>query len=53
MAQTRLLGILCNWSPFACFNAAGMAHLKMPSNAMGIPVFSSIAVMSGVKSAAL
>ena len=32
MAQTRLLGIVCNWSPFACLNAAGMAHLKMPSN---------------------
>src|SRR5512136_1164732 len=32
MAQTHLLGIFCNWSPFACFNAAGMAHLKMPSN---------------------
>jgi coenzyme F420-reducing hydrogenase delta subunit len=32
MAQTRLLGIFCNWSPFACLNAAGMAHLKMPSN---------------------
>ena len=32
MAQTHLLGIFCNWSPFACLNAAGMAHLKMPSN---------------------
>src|SRR5512135_1603832 len=32
MVQTRLLGIVCNWSPFACFNAAGMVHLKMPSN---------------------
>ncbi len=32
MAGTRLLGIFCNWSPFACFNAAGMSHLKMPSN---------------------
>jgi len=30
MARTNLLGIFCNWSPFACFNAAGMAHLKMP-----------------------
>jgi len=30
MAKTRLLGIFCNWSPFACLNAAGMAHLKMP-----------------------
>jgi len=26
----RLLGILCNWSPFACFNAAAMAHLELP-----------------------
>jgi coenzyme F420-reducing hydrogenase delta subunit len=32
MAQIHLLGIFCNWSPFACLNAAGMAHLKMPSN---------------------
>ena len=32
MAKTRLLGIFCNWSPFACLNAAGMAHLKMPSD---------------------
>ena len=32
MTQTHLLGIFCNWSPFACLNAAGMAHLKMPSN---------------------
>ncbi len=30
MVQTRLLGIFCNWSPFACLNAAGMAHLNMP-----------------------
>jgi coenzyme F420-reducing hydrogenase delta subunit len=30
MEQTLLLGICCNWSPFACLNAAGMAHLKMP-----------------------
>jgi coenzyme F420-reducing hydrogenase delta subunit len=30
MEQTRLLGIFCNWSPFACLNAAGMAHLKTP-----------------------
>ena len=30
MARTNLLGIFCNWSPFACFNAAGMAHFKMP-----------------------
>jgi coenzyme F420-reducing hydrogenase delta subunit len=38
MTPTRLLGILCNWSPFACFNAAGMAHLKMPSNCRFIRV---------------
>ena len=31
-APIHLLGIFCNWSPFACFNAAGMVHLKMPSN---------------------
>lgn len=30
MERTRLLGIFCNWSPFACLNAAGMAHYKMP-----------------------
>jgi coenzyme F420-reducing hydrogenase delta subunit len=30
MEQTRLFGFVCNWSPFACLNAAGMAHLKMP-----------------------
>ena len=30
MERTRLLGIFCNWSPFACLNAAGMAHFKMP-----------------------
>lgn len=28
--HTRLLGIFCNWSPFACLNAAGQAHLEMP-----------------------
>jgi coenzyme F420-reducing hydrogenase delta subunit len=27
---TRLLAICCNWSPFACLNAAGQAHLEMP-----------------------
>jgi coenzyme F420-reducing hydrogenase delta subunit len=30
MQRTRLLGIFCNWSPFACLNAAGMAHYRMP-----------------------
>jgi coenzyme F420-reducing hydrogenase delta subunit len=28
--RVRLLGICCNWSPFACYNAAGMARLAMP-----------------------
>jgi coenzyme F420-reducing hydrogenase delta subunit len=32
MKQIRLLGICCNWSPFACYNAAGMAQMKMPEN---------------------
>lgn len=32
MKKVRLLGICCNWSPFACYNAAGMAHMKMPDN---------------------
>lgn len=32
MKQVRILGICCNWSPFACYNAAGMTGMKMPSN---------------------
>lgn len=32
MSEVRLLGICCNWSPFACYNAAGMAQIKMPEN---------------------
>jgi len=28
----RILGICCNWSPFACYNAAGMTEMKMPPN---------------------
>jgi coenzyme F420-reducing hydrogenase delta subunit len=28
----NLLGICCNWSPYACYNAAGMAHTKLPPN---------------------
>ncbi|MBN1383155.1 MAG: hydrogenase iron-sulfur subunit [Deltaproteobacteria bacterium] len=32
MKKVRLLGICCNWSPFACYNAAGMARMKMPDN---------------------
>jgi coenzyme F420-reducing hydrogenase delta subunit len=25
-----VLGIFCNWSPWACYNAAGMARLPLP-----------------------
>jgi coenzyme F420-reducing hydrogenase delta subunit len=32
MKEVKLLGICCNWSPFACYNAAGMAQMKMPDN---------------------
>jgi len=32
MEPVRILGICCNWSPFACYNAAGMTGLNMPSN---------------------
>jgi coenzyme F420-reducing hydrogenase delta subunit len=32
MKQANLLGICCNWSPYACYTAAGMARLEMPSN---------------------
>lgn len=32
MARANLLGICCNWSPFACYNAAGMAKMEMPEN---------------------
>jgi coenzyme F420-reducing hydrogenase delta subunit len=32
MPRVNLLGICCNWSPFASYNAAGMAQLKMPPN---------------------
>lgn len=32
MKNVKLLGICCNWSPFACYNAAGMAQIKMPDN---------------------
>ena len=32
MNRVKLLGICCNWSPYACFNAAGMAKLEMPPN---------------------
>jgi coenzyme F420-reducing hydrogenase delta subunit len=32
MNKVRILGICCNWSPFACYNAAGMTGMSMPSN---------------------
>ena len=32
MKRVSLLGICCNWSPYACYTAAGMAHLKIPPN---------------------
>ena len=32
MEPLRILGICCNWSPFACYNAAGMTGMSMPAN---------------------
>ena len=32
MKEVTLLGICCNWSPYACYTAAGMARMKMPPN---------------------
>jgi coenzyme F420-reducing hydrogenase delta subunit len=32
VAQVNLLALCCNWSPYACYNAAGMAKLNMPLN---------------------
>ncbi|HUH66489.1 MAG TPA: hydrogenase iron-sulfur subunit [Syntrophales bacterium] len=32
MEPVRILGICCNWSPFACYNAAGMTGMTMPAN---------------------
>lgn len=32
MEQVQILGICCNWSPFACYNAAGMTGMSMPEN---------------------
>jgi coenzyme F420-reducing hydrogenase delta subunit len=32
MERVKILGICCNWSPFACYNAAGMTGTSMPSN---------------------
>jgi len=39
MKRVKLVGICCNWSPYACFNAAGMSRMKMP------PDFALIRVM--------
>lgn len=39
LEEVKLLGICCNWSPFACYNAAGMTGMKIPPN------FSLIRVM--------
>jgi coenzyme F420-reducing hydrogenase delta subunit len=32
MEDVKILGICCNWSPFACYNAAGMTGLNLPLN---------------------
>ena len=32
MEPVHILGICCNWSPFACYNAAGMTGMSMPAN---------------------
>lgn len=32
MKRVNLLGICCNWSPYACYTAAGMARMKIPPN---------------------
>jgi len=32
MERINLFGICCNWSPYACYNAAGMAGMNMPPN---------------------
>jgi len=32
MERANLLAICCNWSPFACYNAAAMARIQMPPN---------------------
>ncbi|MDY6935364.1 MAG: hydrogenase iron-sulfur subunit [Spirochaetota bacterium] len=32
MKRANLLGICCNWSPWACYNAACMAGMIMPPN---------------------
>ncbi len=30
--EVKILGICCNWSPYACFNAARMVGMEMPRN---------------------
>jgi F420-non-reducing hydrogenase iron-sulfur subunit len=32
MEPVKLLGICCNWSPYACYNAAGIAKMELPPN---------------------
>lgn len=32
MNRPNLLGICCNWSPWACYIAAGMAKMSIPPN---------------------
>lgn len=32
MERANILAICCNWSPLACYNAAGMNRLEIPSN---------------------
>jgi len=32
MGAIKLLGIACNWSPYACFHAAGKARLGVPAH---------------------
>ena len=32
MKRANLLAICCNWSPWTCYNAAGMAKMEIPDN---------------------
>lgn len=32
MAPVSILGIACNWSPYACYHATGRAGLALPDN---------------------
>ncbi len=32
MSKTKLLALCCNWSPYACFNAACSSGMEMPPN---------------------